>query len=254
MSSASEMNEALVEFSRRMRQAASETENALLRTLGRLGENASNAGSLEAAPIEAAATEVDTDLSEKSVLVMGEATGKPGEIVRIDVLCATHLPINGIGLSVGLAKDLQLVEFGVTDELKEMIGITDPQIVQKRHIGSSWKDTYLQSLVMFYRTVFSQEQIEGAEPPPATTPKRTMVSARIPTLMPSLFLRVKIPDSPMVDQYKLDPSLQYGNRLGYHDGRTKWINMPTEFTTDAKVQRTAVRPDFVSGWIRVDRD
>jgi hypothetical protein len=192
--------------------------------------------------------------NSESYIVIGKARGIPGEVVTIEVLGKTHLPVNGFGLAVGCDRSLSLTSSRVSPELSEILGLDDPQKIVKEHDGTSWKNTFLQVAVIFFASFFSQEEIEAPIPTekPPKPPRRTILDLQLSTMIPIFNFDLKIPDdAPIGRKYVLTAEHKYGHRFKYSDGRTRWILYPTEFTTSLKVARFAIRPKFVSGWIDV---
>lgn len=197
-------------------------------------------------PVEAAEEE-----EQVSYLVVGKGEGEPGDVVRIEILGKTHLPVNGFGLAVGCHQSLSLVGSNVSAELSEMLGMENPQKIVKEHDGASWKDTFLQVGVIFFSKLW--ENIDAPIPegkPPAV--RRAIIDLQLSTLIPIFVFELLIPDQAKVGhRYELNAEYRYGHQFKYANGRTRWIGYPTEYSTSREVSGLPIRPSFVSGWIDV---
>lgn len=188
----------------------------------------------------------------KSYLVVGKGEGHPGEVVRIEILGKTHLPVNGFGLAVGCHESLTLTGSRVSPELSEMLGMETPQKIVKEHDGTSWKDTFIQVGVIFFSKLW--DDIEALIPrgkPPKV--RRTIADLQLSTLIPIFVFELLIPDQVKVGhRYELNAEYRYGHQFKYSDGRTRWIEYPTEYGTSRDFHGgLPIRPLYVSGWIDV---
>jgi len=197
----------------------------------------------------------DPEEELQSLIVIGEAEGKPGETVRIEVLGRTNLPVTGFGLAVGCDRSLTLVGSDETKELKDLLGI-DPQTIQKQHKGAGWKDTFIQIGSLWFQWLLTQDELEA--PIPTEAPKRskrTFLEARIVSLMPIYTFKIQIPaDAKVGTKYELDADQKYGHLFQYADGRGRWILYPSMYTTSQQVAKWGIEKKnigFVSGWIKV---
>lgn len=232
----------------RIRREAIKAKDSLAEIIVEVGTEAPDLDVPPADPPD----EPEPEVPAESHIVVGYAEGKAGEVVRVEVLGSTHVEVNGFALGVGLPRELQLVKSGPTDGLKELLQLDSPQVIQKRQVGASWRQNFLQVGVLFFATVFSEEEIDGSVPVPPKKPKRTIVDRRIPTLMPIYEMEVKIPaDAKVGDKWELDAEKYHGHPLRYADGRVKWLYYPSMYTTNRHVSRHGIVPKFVSGWIEV---
>lgn len=216
-------------------------------------------------PPEDDTPEDDTDFEEasslkKSFLVVGKGEGTPGSEVTIEVLVSTHVPINGFGLAITLTSELRYVSSTPSNTLLQMLNRKKLWHIVKRNDGASWKEQYLQVGVIFMGQVLTQADVEA----PITDEvveeieqrikglDKTITDLQIPQLIPVYEMVVQIPaDAKPGKKYELSASWKLGRPLKNSDGRVRWLYYPTELTVSRHVQRWAVRPEFVSGWIDV---
>lgn len=195
------------------------------------------------------------DLSTlESYMVVGKAAGKPGETVAVEVLAMAKFPVKGIAIAIGLNPLATFVTAEETEELKNLLGVNDPQDVKKQHRGRNWEQQFVQLAIMFYESIWTQEEIETtkAEDVDPKTPKRRIVETEIPSMTPVYRMHIKIPsDAEPGSTIPLDVGQRYGHRLS-SNGPIKFLPWENLFATSREVSRTGKYPDeMVSGWIDV---
>lgn len=194
---------------------------------------------------------------EQSWLVVGKGEGEPGSVVHIEVLAASHLPINGFGLAVGCDRDITLTDCGPSADLLGALGRVKLFHIHERRTGASWKENFIQAGVIFMGPVITQEDVNSAITGEMIEKikernrgaDKTIIDLRIPFLIPIYDLHLRLPpDVNSGTRYELNAEWKYGRRLKNSDGSQKWLNFPTELT---RSKGLAIRPSFVSGWIDV---
>lgn len=187
-----------------------------------------------------------------SSVVVGKASGAPGETVHVEVLGGTHIPVNGFGLAIGCDKNVKLVDSGVSKMLTETLGVNRPQVIVKQQRGLMEKQNFIQVAVFFVSEFLSEEQVEGNEPPPVGI-KRTIVDKQLPPMTKIYFLALKIPESAEPgDRIPLTPGFDYGRPLSNAGGRMTWLPYPTMYTTSREYgQHGITKVNLVEGWIDV---
>jgi len=194
-----------------------------------------------------------------SSMVVGLAEGAPGEIVEVEILGGTHLPVQGFGLAIGCNPMLRMLGASESEEMRRLLSITDVEDIKKQHRrGNNWQDNWIQIFGAFYRQLWETDELDeavaDAEAGKPRKVKRSIVEVLIPPMTPLYVLKLKIPDDATPGmEFELDIEHKYGRRLN-SNGPVKFLEWPPRYGTSLQVAQYGIEKkdiELVSGRIKV---